>query len=193
MQNKKTLKITVTAVMVALGTVIYMIFPEVPLVPSVEYLKMDFSDIPALLSGILLGPLYGIAVEVLKNIIHLTKTTSFGIGELINVGLGSSLVLSLTGFMKLFSKVFKKDGFSFKVYIISALLTVAVATVSGWILNALLTPVYFLVMGFPITAKTVLAGVLGSTLLNVIKASLNVLPFYPVYSACYRAFYKICH
>ncbi len=193
MRKNKTLSITVTAVMTAIGTVIYMVFPEIPLLPSAEYLKMDFSDIPALLSGILLGPLYGVAVEVIKNIIHLVKSTTFGIGELINVGLGSSLVLSLTGFMKLFSKIFKKDGFSFKVYIISAILTVVTAVFTGWLLNAILTPVYFATMGFPITAKTVFAGVLGSTVLNTVKASLNVLPFYPVYSACYKAFIKICH
>ncbi len=193
MRKNKTLSITVTAVMTAIGTVIYMVFPEIPLLPSAEYLKMDFSDIPALLSGILLGPLYGVAVEVIKNIIHLVKSTTFGIGELINVGLGSSLVLSLTGFMKLFSKIFKKDGFSFKVYIISAVLTVVTAVFTGWLLNAILTPVYFAIMGFPITAKTVFAGVLGSTVLNTVKASLNVLPFYPVYSACYKAFIKICH
>ena len=193
MRKNKTLSITVTAVMTAIGTVIYMVFPEIPLLPSAEYLKMDFSDIPALLSGILLGPVYGVAVEVIKNIIHLVKSTTFGIGELINVGLGSSLVLSLTGFMKLFSKIFKKDGFSFKVYIISAVLTVVTAVFTGWLLNAILTPVYFAIMGFPITAKTVFAGVLGSTVLNTVKASLNVLPFYPVYSACYKAFIKICH
>ncbi len=179
--------------MTAIGTVIYMVFPEIPLLPSAEYLKMDFSDIPALLSGILLGPLYGVAVEIIKNVIHLAKSTTFGIGELINIGLGSSLVLSLTGFMKLFSKVFKKDGFSFKVYIISTALTVVTSVFTGWLLNALLTPVYFAIMGFPITVHTVFAGVLGSTILNTVKASLNVLPFYPVYSACYKAFIKICH
>ena len=193
MRKNRTLSITVTAVMTAIGTVIYMVFPEIPLLPSAEYLKMDFSDIPALLSGILLGPLYGVAVEIIKNVIHLVKSTTFGIGELINIGLGSSLVLSLTGFMKLFSKVFKKDGFSFKVYIISTALTVVTSVFTGWLLNTLLTPVYFAIMGFPITVHTVFAGVLGSTVLNTVKASLNVLPFYPVYSACYKAFIKICH
>ena len=191
--NNKTVKITITAVMAAIGTIIYMLFPEIPLIPASQYLKMDFSDIPAIITSVLIGPLWGIMVEVIKNIIHLTRTTTFGIGELINVGMGTALSVSLIGFMRLFERLLKKNRFSFSVYIISAIATLIVAVISGWLLNAVFTPLYFAVTGIPITAKSVLAGVIGSTLLNVVKASLNILPFYPVYFALDKAFSKIYH
>ena len=61
MQNKKQTLFTpvnmaLIGVMTALSTVIYMFFPEVPLVPGVDYLKIDFSDIPAILLGVVVNP-----------------------------------------------------------------------------------------------------------------------------------------
>lgn len=53
--------------------------------------------------------------------------------------------------------------------------------------NGLLTPLYFRIMGIPLTTAGVLAGVWGSTLLNAVKAALNLLPLYPLYLAVYRA------
>ena len=73
-------KITLAAVMTAISTIVYYILPEIQLVPGVDYLKIDFSDMPAIVTGIMIGPAYGILVEVVKNIIHLLRTTTFGIG-----------------------------------------------------------------------------------------------------------------
>ena len=78
-RKNPVLSLTVIGAMSALATVIYLLFPEIPLVPGVEYLKIDLSDIPALLTGVILGPLPGIAVEVIKNGIHLLRTTTFGL------------------------------------------------------------------------------------------------------------------
>lgn len=192
-KNNKTLMLTVTSVMTALATVIYMIFPEIPLVPGVEHLKMDFSDIPAILTGFIVEPWWGFTVEVVKNIIHLTRTSTMGIGELINVGIGAAVIFSFAGFMKLFSRLFSKERMSAAVYFISAACVIACAVFAGWLLNGLLTPIYFKIMGIPVTAASVFAGVWGSTLLNTIKAAFNVLPFYPVYIAAVKAFSKITH
>lgn len=181
--QKKTVYLTVTAVMTAVATVIYMVFPEIPLVPGVEYLKMDFSDIPAIATGIMINPAYGVAVEVIKNLIHLFRTSTFGIGEIINVGIGAALICGICGFSSLFSKLFSKKKMSPAVYYSAAVLTLALCVLTGWALNAIFTPVFFKIMGIPITSKAVLAGVWGSTLLNVVKSALNLLPFYPVYFA----------
>ena len=47
-RNSKIFKITVTAVMTAVATIIYMVFPEINIIPGVSYMKIDFSDFPAL-------------------------------------------------------------------------------------------------------------------------------------------------
>ena len=189
--KQTTFKITFIAVMTAVATVIYMIFPEIPLVPGVDYLKLDFSDIPAILAGVTAGPISGIAVEVIKNLIHLTRTTTYGIGEIMNIGMGTAMILSLYGFTKLFSRVFKKKYMAPSSYYASSVLAVVCSIFAGWLLNAVFTPIYFSIAGIPLSYGAVMAGVWGSTLLNAVKSAFNVLPFYPVYLAVYKAYTKI--
>ena len=90
-KNKKIFDLTIVGLMTAIATVIYM-GPEIPIVPGVDYMKIDFSDVPAILTGVIFGPVQGILVEVFKNIIHLTRTTTFGIGEIMNIVIGSSMI-----------------------------------------------------------------------------------------------------
>ena len=189
-RNKKIFGLTFTAVMAAISTVVYMVFPEIQIVPGVSYMKIDFSDFPAIITGITLGPVYGVLVEVVKNIIHLAKTTTFGIGEIMNVIIGGGIVLSMTLFTKLFAKVFKENRFSAKTYIISSVITVAVSIILGWLANIVFTPIFFKIMGIPLVSEAYWAGVWGSTALKTVKAAFNVLPFYPVYFAVEKAVKK---
>ena len=177
MRNSKLYPLILVAVMSALGTVIYMVFPEIPLVPGIGYLKVDLSDIPALITCLTVGPVYGVFVEVFKNIIHLTRTTTFGIGEMMNVGIGSFMLVSMWFCNKWLSLKFKCDS---AAYYVSAAITITLTIVVGWILNAALTPVFYILAGFPITADGILAGVWGSTILNTIKSAVTILPFWPL-------------
>ncbi len=180
-RNKRTFKLTVTAVMTAIATIIYMVFPEINIIPGVNYMKIDFSDFPAVLTGIVFGPVQGVLVEVVKNIIHLTKSTTMGIGEIMNIVVGSGVVLSMSLFTKLFAKVFKEKRFSAKTYIISSVITVIITIILGWIANIIFTPIFYSLMGIPLVSETYWAGVWGSTALNTVKACFNIIPFYPVY------------
>mgnify|MGYP003307413730 CR=1 FL=1 len=65
-RNKKIFNLTVVGLMTAIATVIYMVFPEINIVPGVSHLKVDFSDFPAILTGVVFGPIQGILVEVIK-------------------------------------------------------------------------------------------------------------------------------
>ena len=182
-KNKKVFNLTIVGLMTALATVIYMVFPEVPIVPGVDYMKVDFSDFPAILTGVIFGPIQGILVEVFKNIIHLTRTTTFGIGEIMNVVIGSSMILSMSLSVKTFKKIFKSKKINLKIYFISSAITIIVAIVMGWVANLVFTPIFYNVMGIPLVTETYLAGVWGSTTLNSIKAAFNILPFFPIYFA----------
>ena len=113
-KNKKVFNLTIVGLMTAIATVIYMVFPEVPIVPGVDYMKVDFSDFPAILTGVIFGPVQGILVEVFKNLIHLTRTTTFGIGEIMNIVIGSSMILSISYSVKTFKKIFKSNKINLK-------------------------------------------------------------------------------
>ncbi len=180
-RNKQIFNLTTVGLMTAIATYIYMVFPEVPIIPGVDYMKVDFSDFPAILTGVIFGPVQGILVEVFKNIIHLTRTTTFGIGEIMNIVIGSSMILSMSLSVKAFKKLFKSNKINLKIYFIASIITILVAIVMGWIANMVFTPIYFNIMGIPLVTESYWAGVWGSTTLNSVKAAFNILPFFPVY------------
>ncbi len=189
-RNQKIFNLTVVGLMTAIAIVIYMVFPELNIVPGVSHLKVDLSDFPAILTGVILGPVQGILIEVVKNIIHLTRTSTVGIGEIMNIILGSSMILSMWGFIKIFKKVFKENKITFKTYIIASAITIVIAIIVGWIANMVFTPIFYKVMGFPLVSETYWAGVWGSTTLNSIKALFNIVPFFPIYLILEKAIKK---
>lgn len=81
------------AILSALAMVIQLLEIPLPLLPP--WLKLDFSDVPALIGGFALGPIAGIAIEFLKNLLFVAVrgTTSMWVGEFANFLLGVSLVL----------------------------------------------------------------------------------------------------
>ena len=53
------------------------------------FIKLDVSDLPALLGTFSLGPVYGVAIQLVKNLLHLPFGSSAGVGELSNFLLGA--------------------------------------------------------------------------------------------------------
>lgn len=89
---RKTHKLTVTAMLGAVATVLMMLdFPIPFLIPP--FVKMDFSELPALLAAFSLGPVSGVAVCFIKNAVNLLHTTTGGVGELCNFLLGCCFVI----------------------------------------------------------------------------------------------------
>ncbi len=81
-----------TAMLSAAAYVLMFLEFPVPLIPS--FIKMDFSELPALIAAFAYGPLSGIAVCLIKNLIHLFNTQSGGVGELSNFILGAVFVFT---------------------------------------------------------------------------------------------------
>lgn len=84
--------ITVTGVLSAVAFLLQLIEIPLPmLMPT--FIKFDFSDLPALIGSFALGPVCGIVIELIKNVLHaLLATGSFGVGELSNFVLGAVFV-----------------------------------------------------------------------------------------------------
>ncbi len=84
--------VAVTAMLSAVAFVLMFLDFSIPiLIPS--FVKMDFSELPALLAAFALGPVWGVAVCLVKNLIHLLITTTAGAGELANFLLGACFVI----------------------------------------------------------------------------------------------------
>ncbi len=88
----KTHRLTVTAMLGAVAVVLMMLEFSIPfLIP--DFVKMDFSELPALLATFSLGPVYGIMVCFIKNAVHAPFTTTACVGELCNFLLGCCFML----------------------------------------------------------------------------------------------------
>lgn len=91
-QTVKTHKLAVTAILSAAAAILmFLSFPIPFLIPS--FVKMDFSELPALLAAFSLGPVSGVAVCLVKNVINVFFSTTGGVGELCNFLLGVCLVV----------------------------------------------------------------------------------------------------
>lgn len=89
--NQKIRILTVTAILGAVAAVLQLLEFAIPIVPS--FIKMDFSDFPALLASFALGPWSGVGVCLIKNLVKLLTTSSAGVGELSNFLLGCLMVV----------------------------------------------------------------------------------------------------
>lgn len=79
-------RISYTALFTALAYILYLPFLEFSLIPAVPFLKVDFSNSFVMIAGFSLGPVSGITVGVLKEILHaLTFSQTVGVGEIANI------------------------------------------------------------------------------------------------------------
>lgn len=83
-----------TAVLSVLAFLI--MYFEMPLWFTPPFLKVDLSDIPALIGAFALGPVAGVVIELIKNILNLAieGTTTAAVGELANFFVGSVFVFT---------------------------------------------------------------------------------------------------
>lgn len=91
-RSANTHKIAVTAILSAVATILmFLSFPVPFLIPP--FIKMDFSELPALLAAYSMGPASGVAVCLVKNLINVFFTTTGGVGELCNFLMGACFAL----------------------------------------------------------------------------------------------------
>lgn len=136
-------KLTKIAILSALAFIIMLFEFPLPFMPV--FLKIDLSEVPVLLAAFSMGPVSAVLVELLKNLLHLFKTTTSGIGELANFLVGVAYVLPAAIIYK-YNKT--KKG---------ALIALAVSTISLVVFSSafnyfVLLPLYAKVLNFPIVA-----------------------------------------
>lgn len=86
-----TRKLAVTAILGAAASALMFVAFSVPFMPS--FIQVDVSELPALIAAFSMGPLSGVGVCLIKNLVHLLATTTGGVGELSNFLLGAAFVL----------------------------------------------------------------------------------------------------
>ncbi|MBO4459680.1 MAG: ECF transporter S component [Clostridiales bacterium] len=133
------IKLAVTAVLTAMASV--LMYYEIPLPFMPPFLKFDFSEVPVVIGSFAIGPIWGVVIELLKNLIHLPMTQTAGIGEMSNFITGS--IYAVTAGL-IYNKFHSKPGI-----ILSTSVATIVLALAGIPLNAFVTlPLYASVLGF---------------------------------------------
>lgn len=138
--SKKVRFITGTAMLTAAAVVLQYLEIPIPIMPS--FIKLDFSDLPELIGAFAYGPLAGVIIALLKNLIHMAVSQSGFIGELSNFVLGASFACTAGLVYK-----HRKDK---KTALIAGIVGAVVMGVISVPLNYFaIYPLYYNVMGFP--------------------------------------------
>ena len=97
----KKLELSTLLKIAILGAISFIIMlVEFPLWFAPSFYQIDFSDIPALIGAFSLGPVAGILIELIKNILHfvLKSSGTGGVGEVANFIIGA-LFVGIAGFI----------------------------------------------------------------------------------------------
>lgn len=136
--------VAVVAIMGAIGFILMVLeFPMPFLIPP--FIKFDFSELPAIITAFALGPIQGIIVCLIKNLLHLFVTTSAGVGELSNFILGAIFV-GTAGIIYRYKKT--RSG-ALIGSIVGALLMAVISVVSNYFV---VYPAYVTLYGMPMEA-----------------------------------------
>lgn len=81
-QRVSTRAVAVVGLMSAIAFVLQLLGMFLPRVGG--FLDIEFSDLPALLASLAIGPAAGVVVELVKNVLHCTVTTTGFVGEFAN-------------------------------------------------------------------------------------------------------------
>ena len=178
--NNNTSKMVKISLLSALALILmYIDFPIIPLFP---WLRIDLSDVPALIGAFGFGPLAGVIIELLKNIvIVLIKGTQTGlVGETANFLVGVALILPA-------ALVYHKKK-SKKTAILGMILGAVCMEVVGIVANVyFLLPAYGMQMSPAESIKYITLGLLP---FNGIKALIVSVVTYVLYKKVSVSIFK---
>jgi len=125
-QKKPIFVLTRCAVLSAIAIVLF--YFEIPIVPPY---KLDFSTLPAILAGFAMGPVSGIAVVLIKNLVHMLSSSSGLVGELADFIMSCAYVIPASLLYRLRKN---RSGALVSMIIGTVIMTVVAALVNKFIL-----------------------------------------------------------
>jgi len=144
-----------------------------PIPPFPNFLKIDFSDIPALIGALMFGPMAGILVELLKNVLDYFMTgseTGVPVGHMANFIAGILFILPT---YYIYNKMKSKKGMTFALIIGSILMSGIMSILNYYII----LPAYTFFLNWPAMSGTeirqyIVAGILPFNLIKGLAMSL---------------------
>lgn len=141
MVRQKTKYLTQIGLLSACAALLMLLELPLPLMPV--FLKLDISELPAVIAAFSLGPMAAVAVELLKNLIHVVNTQTAGIGEIANLLVGIAFLIP-TGYV--YKQRADMWGASIGLFLGTMSMILAASALNYYIL----LPLYQAVLHFPL-------------------------------------------
>lgn len=175
-RSSKLTKMVVIALLATVSLVLFFISFPLPLLPP--YLKVDFSDVPALLAGLIFSPAAGVLVVFLKNAMYFViKGATDPIGIPANFIAGTLYVFPVAYLYHRYKGV--------KSVVVGLVIgTVAMASIMSILNYLVILPAYSWVMGIDdwVTSTAKMATVMGAILpFNFLKGIIVSILFIPMF------------
>ena len=147
------------SILSAIGYILMFISVPLPMLFP-EFLKVDISDLPALLGGIALGPMAGVTIAFFKNLLQFITgmSTTGGVGEFANFLIGGSFVFTVS---YIYSK--KRDVAGVIIGLISGII---VMTIVGCIANYFIILPFYSKIGWSIDAVVAMGSAINPAINN---------------------------
>ncbi|MFE6166951.1 ECF transporter S component [Viridibacillus arvi] len=173
MKNMKLQKRIAIAMLSSISFVL-MLF-NFPLPPFPAFLEVDFSDVPALIAAITMGPLAGILVELFKNVldwIFSGSPTGMPVGHIANFTTG---VLFIMPVYFVYKRLSSTKGLTTGLVVGTLSMAVGMSLLN----YVLFLPMYTYFLNVPATTGTALTKmiVLGILPFNIIKGFIVMIIF----------------
>ena len=175
------------SILSAIGYILMFISVPLPMLFP-EFLKIDISDLTALLGGISLGPMAGVTIAFLKNLLQFVTgmSTTGGVGEFANFLIGGSFVFTVS---YIYSKKRNIQG-----VIIGLVSGIVVMTMVGCIANYFIILPFYATIGWSIDAVVSMGAAINPAIdskmsfiiwmiapFNILKSGLMSLLTLPMY------------
>ena len=112
-------------------------------IPVVAFYKLDLSTLPAILAGFAMGPLQGVAVIIVKDLVHMLGTSTACVGEIADMLMSCAFVVPAS----LYYRRHKDRKSAMMAMLIGSVLMV----ITGVLVNYyILIPAYQVLMNLPL-------------------------------------------
>ena len=180
MKNSRVQKMVVVSMFAAIGLVLQFI--AVPIMPAFDFLKIDFSDIPIMISMFLFGPMAGIATAVIRSVLHLLLT---GFSPANMVGDVASIFASVLFTLPMYY-FFNKGSHKMRNKVIGTVSGILTLTIFMSVANYfVITPLYLFFFGMNTTQF------LGMPMINYVL--IGIVPFNLIKGSIVSVVFLVLH
>ena len=182
MNSSKNLNKMIKISLLSAIAVVLMYF-DFPIIPAFPWLKIDLSEVPALMGGFAYGPITGGIIVILKVILRflLKGTGTAFVGEIANIIVGLALVVPA-------AYIYHRNK-SKKTAIIGMFSGALVMQIAGILANIyILLPLYGMQMEGAALANYVFLGIVP---FNAVKALMVSVITYLLYKKVSRVIFKV--